>query len=573
MRSSTCHAAFALVGFLLLPACSLQSQQVAAPATVEDKAVIAHLLEGAVLDQQEAGRVFHQLGFDRAQTLLFDALTNSQRANSTEHDWAVMHRAVDGLIELMCEKQEFLKAGIFAGLQESYYRRNDQDYPAALAAARQALALQERSGSLETLYVPWKSIGEDLLQLGRMDEAATAFAESRRLLPDRTSALAGDMWGEIIALESSSGNSALAHQETDAFLHAAIPATPPAFRGLAQLAAANLAMGDARYDDAISYVHEALADIKGVPDQTLVAYGSINTLLAISLKAIETLPYAEALSLCERLEKDFPGLPVSVPDVARSAAKYRRRLSGQFDLVLRDDTAQLERARAGRDLPGELSMLLATALDYAYLRESEQRVACLKQAAELLRLPAANGISPLLRFRILNALGAAQLANDDLRDARAAYTESLRGMEAITSAESRQQLGDLYAEAKLGEAAVIERDGDLPAARDLLQHSLAPPPGSLGSFDRATVLLQLASLERSAGERSGDALRLYLEAIALIHQRQDSKAEIYARLQLVQYLVTRAQPGPGDDALAKEHLARARTLSSSIRLRDSSTLR
>jgi CHAT domain-containing protein len=213
-------------------------------------------------------------------------------------------------------------------------------------------------------------------------------------------------------------------------------------------------------------------------------------------------------------------------------------------------------------------------------------VAALQEAADILHSPSGQSISAHLRFHLLVSLGDAEFAAVDLRPALATYTEVLTGIEAISSAKELKDLGNIYAQAQLGKAAILERDGKLKDARTLLQQSLNPPPGALGRFTRSAVLLQQAHLEETANEHPDEALRLYLEAIAARHQELQADAkpnppldistEVYARLQLVHYLATTGQhaaegstPATSSSTIAREQLALARTASTSIGLADS----
>jgi len=548
-------------------------------------------LSSHAADPAADAATFRQVGTDTSQKSLLAVVGKGMSRDATAEDWANMHRAYDALVELYVGEQQLLKAGIFAGLQDSAYGHNEGDYQAALVAARQALDLEQRSGLTQTISIPWVNLGNDLIHLGRIDEGADALYKAREFLQDPTSSLAADIWTRIVALESSRGNSAAAHRESEAFLQNAGSNTPAAFRADALLAAANLDIDDQRYDQAIARVHQALALLKGAKDAETVGYRALNVLMTIGLKAMENMPVDQALSLCSRLDKDFPGLPISVSGFSHEVANHRRRLSGQFDLVLHDDAEQLESARTANDVQGQVSVLLSTAVDYSYLRDSSQQLAALQQAVDLLHSPQGERVVPQLRFRILEALGYTQLARGDLRAARAAFTQVLTGIEAVSSAQIRAELATLYAEAKLGMASLLERDGDIKGARDILDQALNPPAGFPGRFNLSTVLLQRAKLEQAAKKGQAprprrnepdDVAKLYLEAIDTLHQEKDANNEVYARLELVHYLATTGgtpKPSadsagtPGDawaNALARQQLALARSAAGSVGLADAS---
>lgn len=550
--------------------CRAFAQSPAADDLAQGKALLARLTRGIAPVPAADQALFQQIGIDRSQQILMVVVANANSPTATVDDWTQMHRAIDALIELNVGQQQLFKASIFANLQDAAYRNNEGDAVAALAAAREALDLQQRSGQTQTLYIPWTNIGEDLIRLNRLDEAADALYQARKLIQDPTAPAAADLWRKIIALESSRGNAAVARNESQAFLAAATASTPASFRAEALLAAAQVDISEQHYDDAITHIHQALTAIKADPNPMVVAYQAIDTLLSLGMAAMQTVPYEQAIALCDRLDKDFPNLPISITGFAREVGNHRRRLAGQFDLVLRDDAAQLDRARAANDVAAQVSALLMTAVDYAYLRESTQQIAALQQASDILHSPAGAAITPLLRFRVLNSLAGAELDHGDLRPARAGYTEVSTGIEAVTSAQMRSQLGDLYADAQLGIASIMERDGDLKGARDLLHQSLNPPPNSLGHFTRSTVLLQEARLEQNAKQNPDAVVPLYLDAIAALHQEKEVNAEVAARLQLVQYLATAGQAAASSASVAREQLALSRSASTSVGLADSS---
>ncbi|HWE84690.1 MAG TPA: CHAT domain-containing protein [Terracidiphilus sp.] len=533
------------------------------------------------------GAIFQQVGVEVAQKLLLAVATHGMQPGATIEEWAEMHRAYDALIEVCADQQQLLRASVFANLQDFAYRNNEGDYTEALAAARRALDLQQRSGQLQTISIPWENLGVDLIHLGRIDEGANALYQARKFLQDPTSSLAGDIRTRIIAIESSRDNPIAARRESEDFLHSAGANTPATFRASALLAAANLDIDDHRYDEAVVRVHDALHTVKGAPDAMSSGYQALNVLLTIGLAAMENLPYDQALSLCGKLDQEFPGLPISIAGFSRQIGNHRRRLAGQFDLVLRDDAAQLEQARRSNDVTGQVASLLSTAVDYAYLRATTQQVTALEQAADLLHSPAGASVPANLRFRVLDRLGDAQLENGDMRAARAAYTEVLSGIEATASAQSQQQLATIYADAQLGMATLLERDGEGTEARKILDQALNPPTGALGRFTRSAVLLQSARLEESAQSTSAErqqpdeVARIYLEAIAELHKEEDANTEVYARLKLVHYLATIGADKAGAGAtsarreaqavaMAREQLAIARSAASSVDLADAS---
>ena len=323
-RHSSGCVVLAIVSLWVSPA---TSQQALTSDLAQGQQLLSHLSLNSA-DSSADMAIFHELGVARSQQVLLAVVANGQATTATSQDWIAMHRAYDAIIELNIGEQQLFKASIFANLQDAAYRHFEGDYVVALAAARRALDLEQRSGETATLSIPWKNIGDDLLQLGRTDEAATAFYEARKFIQDPTASVAADLWGKIISLESSRGNGAVALSESVAFLQAANPSTPAGFRAGASLASANLEIDQAHYENAISRIHEALSAIKGAPDAILYAYQAIHLLMTLGLQAMQSMPYEQALSFCSRLDKDFPGLPISVSGFAREVGNHRRRLAG-----------------------------------------------------------------------------------------------------------------------------------------------------------------------------------------------------------------------------------------------------
>jgi CHAT domain-containing protein len=550
------------------------SQPVASPDLAQGRALLSQLKIAPVSNGLADEEIFRHLGVSQSEKALMAVAANGQTPAATTEDWAEMHRAYDALIELNIGEQQLFKASIYANLQDAAYRNTEEDYVSAVAAARQALDLQQRAGQTATISIPWDNLGQDLIHLGRIGEGVEALYQARKLIQDQTSPLSSEIWSKIISAEWARGNQTLARTESTAFLAAAGPSSPPDFRAGALLAAANLAIDDHRYDDATARVHEALTAIKGAPTEILIGYQALDVLLAMGLEATNSMPYDQAITLCGHLDKDFPALPISISAFVHTIENHRRRLAGQFDIVLREDSAQLERARSANDITAQVSALLSTALDYAYLREATQQAAALKEAADILRTPAADTVPASLRYRVMNSLGAIELADGDLPSARAAYTAVLSGIAAISSAQMRSQLGGLYGDAELGMAAVEEKEGDLQGARKILQQSLAPASGGPGRFTHSTVLLQSARLDQSASQQSSKVIHLYLDAIAALHQEKDVNSEVYARLQLAQYLLEGTHSVAdlkGTDsaaAIAREQLDLVRSASASVGLAD-----
>lgn len=118
------------------------------------------------LDPKADVAMMAAVGYDRAQTLLMEVLTQGQSPSATAADWTNLHRATEGLIELYVAKGEILKASVFASIQDGFYRNFDHHYPAALMAARLALKLHRDSNSSSHLSVTLGAVGRDLRATG-----------------------------------------------------------------------------------------------------------------------------------------------------------------------------------------------------------------------------------------------------------------------------------------------------------------------------------------------------------------------------------------------------------------------
>jgi len=74
------------------------------------------------LDAEADARLFQAVGLDRAAALLSAVMSRGQEQDATTDDWAAMHRATAGLVELFVQKGELLRASIFAYTQSLHYR-------------------------------------------------------------------------------------------------------------------------------------------------------------------------------------------------------------------------------------------------------------------------------------------------------------------------------------------------------------------------------------------------------------------------------------------------------------------
>jgi tetratricopeptide (TPR) repeat protein len=305
----------------------------------EGRAFVSHLS----LEQAGDQALLERAGFERAAQLLAVVMNSGLEARATSQEWTEMHRALGGLIELSVAQGAFLKAAVYAELQDVYYRNDEGDFASALVAARQALGLQRQSGQLATLYLPWKEIGEDLSRLGRLDEALDALYQARDLSAGSPNSIAAVISLKLVDGEIARGHFAAARAARDGFIAQADAASPPVFRARAALASAHLAEAAGRYDEALESILAGRRLMSDDPGRLEFEYECVNELMSVVLLAINALPYPTAMALAGRIDREFPGLPVSMPMMARQAKISRRRLAGDFDTLLRDDAALLER--------------------------------------------------------------------------------------------------------------------------------------------------------------------------------------------------------------------------------------
>src|ERR1019366_2673742 len=90
----------------------------------------------------------------------------------------------------------------------------------------------------------------------------------------------------------------------------------------------------------------------------------VNQLMTCVLASMQRLSYDDALALAKRMDTEIAGLPIQVAPFARMAIQTRRRLAGDFDGVLRDDTARLSAARQQANIPAQIEILLTLATTY-----------------------------------------------------------------------------------------------------------------------------------------------------------------------------------------------------------------
>jgi CHAT domain-containing protein len=500
------------------------------------------LVAELALDQAIDQVLFQRVGFDHASVLLTAVMTRGQAITATPREWREMHRAIGGLVELSVAQGEFFRAAIFADFQNIYYRNNEGDYGAALDAARQQLELQQKSGQTATLYIAWKNIGENLIRLGRIDEGLDSLYQAHRLIDSPTTLLSAIIWRQIVDGEIAGKHPEAARRESDAFLRQADPSSPALFRAHALLAQAHLDVAEGRYNEGLNNIRAAGQSMAGDKDANGFGYESANELLSMVLFAMNSIPYTEAMALARRIDREFPDLPISISPAARRAMDYRRRLAGEFDTLLREDTARLEQARSQNDIAAQIELIRSLASTYQFANDARQTVTLLEDALLLEKsmLPAgglpADAASQDSYFRLMANLGYAYANIKDPQKARIFFAEMTRDIDALPAAAARARLVRLYGEAELGKALVEELEHHPDVARAILQKALHAPATGPARFTPSAVSLQAARLERNLNEQPLEAVRYYEEAIQALRAEKDVRTEIATRLQLARYL-------------------------------------
>lgn len=551
----------------LLFACAAAAQTTEDATLREGRELVASLK----LDQASDAAVFERIGMERAGTLLNAVMNRGLAAGATPNEWTEMHRAIAGLIELSVARGELFRAAVYANFQDVYYRNYEADYNAALAAARQQLDLQQRSKQTATLYIAWKNIGENLIRLGRVDEGVDALYQSQRLVDDPTSTVAAIVRREIIDAEIARGHGDAARREVASFVQAATPAAPALFRGRTALAQSRLEVEDGQYDQALASMHAATKAMAGDKAAADFALEVLNDLMSMVLLTMNVVPFEQALGIAQRIDREFPDLPISMSAQAHLAIDYRRRLAGQFDVLLREDLAGLESARSTSNVGEQIGYLRSLAATYAFANDKRQALALLEQALALEKslLPPSgipdNAASQYSYLRLLASLGAGYADVGDAARARAMFAEITRTYDAIPDATSKARATRLYGEAELGHALVDELEHRIDAARKRLDAALTSANASARMFTRSAVLLQRARLERTANDQPAEAVRYYEAAIQAFHAEKDLRSELSTRLQLARYLaVEAAQRIPDALRRATEHLKLVEAAASAI---------
>ncbi|MDD5544002.1 MAG: CHAT domain-containing protein [Acidobacteriia bacterium] len=549
---------FSLLAISLLIFCSGALRAQADQTSSNDALVQAgqQLLSQLKFQPQQDAGLFVGYGIARAASVLSAVMAKGQATTATADDWVNLHRALDALIELYESRGDFMRAAVYANAQNIYYRNHEEDYVAALAVSRKALELQQRSGQTATLYIPYQYIAQDLVSLGRLDEGIQQYRQAQKVMNDPTSDHAANLWSDLIRADLAGHKVGAARADLDQFQQQARSATPY-FQARALLAQSDVAIETEKYDDVLSFVHEALDRVKGQPKAEDFSYEVASQLMTCVLASMQSLSYQDATSLAGRIDKEFPSLPFSVSPFAQLAIRMRRRMAGDFDGLLREDLARLEEFRKTANIPGQIETLQSLAVSYRAANSTSHEIASLEEALNLQKsIPPAARLSERTvqdsyYLQTLESLGDAYTNVREISKARHCYDEMIRFTDGIPEMSVRANQDRHYAQALLGKARLSELDDDPDTARDILQQALKTDPKNPAKFDRADVLLQWARLEKSVGEQPSEAKRLYEETVQAYRDERNRNWEMTARLEYARFLAT----APGSSLPEAEQLA------------------
>ncbi len=519
----------------------------------------ARLAEARVLLSRLTGNaaadapVFRSAGAACATELFIALMQQGQGIGASPEDIAGLHRAIDGLVEVQVFQGDLFKASVYQSFQDTYYRM-DQNFEAALAAARNGLELQMRSGQTGTAYLNHKAIGGDLLSLGRPAEALAELRVAEQLLPNATDATAATLKRDIVQTMLALHDQEGARRECDA-MQAAREA-PPLFRARGKMAFSDILFQEGKFAEGVEAVKQATALLPPGEEAEKFAPEAASQVLSGLLDGLRSLPYQEAIALARHADVEIPGLPISVSGFARSLVKQRRRLAGDVDGLLREDAALVEAARANGEVPGQIDALRSLAGSYASIHGTRQQGVLLEEARrlEMGTLPP-NGIpadagSQFSYFRTLDALAYADLELGQAGAARRWFDEMLKSIASYPDVATQKRLRHLRFDAVLGKARVAELNDDPDDARALLLGAIRN-----GDGDRTSALLQLARLERALNEKPKAALEYYEQAIEGLRAAKQRDEEVAAHLAVSRYLATKASRLPEARTKVEQHLA------------------
>jgi len=536
------------------------------PAAAQDALTVARQFTAQLkLDQTADEKLFAAAGKDRSQALLLAVMQKGQAVEATAADWTALHRSITGLIELHIWSGDPFKASFYAGLQQHYYGMLEHDYSSALQFAKRAYELHEKSGQQASQFLNLKAIGENLLNLARPAEARQYFRRAQQCMDEPYSATAALTWRRIMQADLAEHDFAAAEADLKSFQDAALSG-PARFRADSLLGEAEVRIGQQRFPEVLDALKRVQPIIKNEAEADSFAYEIVKDLLSCAMDAMWMLPFDESAALAKRIGSEFPGLPVSVESVAQLAIRARRRMAGDIEGILREDTERLRVAQATANVSLQIEALRSLATSYRFFNARKQEIAALEEAVQLHEslLKKKGQVQLWDHMLTLRQLAEAHLAARDTIRARLRFEEVLRIVAAATGAATTQSLDRFYGSAILGKARLAELEDDPDEARSILQKAIADP-----RFDRAEALSQFARLERDAAEKPALAADLYRQSLAVLENGRDRIAELATRVELALYLATGGVKLPAAAAQSAHELELVEQTARAAKLADS----
>jgi CHAT domain-containing protein/tetratricopeptide (TPR) repeat protein len=497
-------------------------------------------------DRAAAGTFLQAVGRERAEAMLMQVYIAGNSAQASLDDWGDLHRALTGLVTLFSQQSDptdLFRASVFANIQDFAYRDKERDYGRALEAAEESLALAERSGLTQNIFLNWANIGRELLNVGRIDEALADLRKSRDLIPTAQmySDNASQVWRDIVDIELARQNISGASQELIRFQETALPA-PPYFRAQAQLAKADLEMAQDQYGDVPGIVSEALQSVLDPADKATFGYDAVLELMRCILDSMNRLSYQDALGLAAKIDRDVPGLPIQVSGFAQRAARSRRRMSGDIEGILREDSTAVEQAQKAGNAHGQVEALRILAADFAAAGSLPNQITAMEQAVALERMLHPDGIPLGYPEGYAFAGTLAGLASAYARTAPFGPAERTKADQLLSEAAAaidkqpaaadRTRLASLRAEIQLEQAEVLALKNKREDARKIL--TAAIEDSGAGRYDKADVYMRLARLDRE--EAPDVAAVSYDLAIREFRSRREALPEVAAHVEAARAL-------------------------------------
>ena len=518
----------------------------------------ARLAEARTLSQQLTGNPTADRAIlltPHAAELFAELMRPGQSFTATDAQYADLHLAINGLVELSILEGSIYKAAVYESFNETYYR-NQKNYEGALQAARRSLVLSVQGGQFAHTWLDHQTIAHDLMSLGRPAEALVEQRLSQLLLPDPYDKAAGQLGRDIT--QTLLALNRLPEAEAQVAEMEAAPATAdPLYRCRAAFSRADVLFAQHRFREGSAAAKAGLALVPPGKDREFAALDANALLLTASVDGVSSASFEEATKLAHDAETEIPGFTVPLQSVTSALLRRRRLLSGDIEGVLREDAERVEAARKSGNLYGQIEALQSLAASYAAVNGTRAQSTLLEEALAIEKptlgptgIPADAG-AQLSYYRTLDSLGWSYLAQTKIAPARNAFDQMLKGIATYPDVATRDRLRNLRASAVLGKARVAELSDEPEDARALLLGALREGAGT-----RSNALLQLARLERVADEKPALAATYYEQSIEALSTENSIAQQTATRLSYARYLLTKAaQRVPDAPARAQAQLA------------------